>query len=145
MADLLLLQKTTFLKMGRISIYVRYCMCLETNLTRLRQDAAGILPLHSAALSGPCWHSPNPDSGRSHGPTPGGWSLHWLGCLCLNARCGAALPVRPSGRRKAEVTGTRHPSAHSTAGWINRQARLAPAHGQRMTLQYHRLRAKKKS
>lgn len=124
----------------RISDFV----CLVTNLTRPRQAAGWSLPPRSAALSGPCWHSPAHGSGHSHGPTPGGWSPRWLGCLCRSARSGAGPPGKQSGRRRAEVTGSHLPNAHSTAGWTSHRAHPAPARGRRVTFQYRRLQAKKK-
>lgn len=115
-----------------------------TNLTVLRQAAGGSLPPHPAALSGPCWRSPARGSGRSHDPTPGEWSQRWLECPCPSVRSGAEQPGRPSVRRREEETGSRHPNARSKAGWTDRRARPAPAHGPTATLQYRRLRAEEK-
>ena len=127
-----------------IILEAQRCVCLIMYLTRPRQAAGGSLPPHSAALSGPCWRSPARGSGRSHDPTPGGWSPRWLGCLCLSARSGAGPPGRLSVRRRAKVTGSRLPNARSMEGWTDRQARPAPAPGPRTTPRYHHLRAEEK-
>lgn len=75
--------------------------------------------------------TPGHDWGHSHGPTPGGWSPHWQGCLVPTARSAGAGRVRGRGWRKAGGKARRPQRCHASGGRRELRSHPAPAPGQR--------------